>query len=56
MNGENYHKDSIEWVSKSKGGKVTYFNKKKNYVKSSMDQNLKQILLILFLIKKQLIF
>ena len=31
----NYHKGSIEWVSKSSGGKVVYFNKKENYVKTS---------------------
>ena len=31
----NYHKESIEWIPKSKGGKVTYFNKKENYVKTS---------------------
>ena len=30
-----YHKGSIEWVSKSSGGKVVYFNKKENYVKTS---------------------
>ena len=32
---KKYHKDSIEWVSKSMGGKVVYFNKKNNYVKTS---------------------
>ena len=32
---QNYHKGSIEWVSKSSGGKVVYFNKKENYVKTS---------------------
>jgi sulfide dehydrogenase [flavocytochrome c] flavoprotein subunit len=31
----NYHKGSVEWVSKSSGGKVVYFNKKENYVKTS---------------------
>ena len=31
----NYHRGSIEWVSKSSGGKVVYFNKKENYVKTS---------------------
>jgi sulfide dehydrogenase [flavocytochrome c] flavoprotein subunit len=32
---QNYHEGSIEWVSKSSGGKVVYFNKKENYVRTS---------------------
>lgn len=31
----NYYKESIEWISKSNGGKVVYFDKKENYVKTS---------------------
>jgi sulfide dehydrogenase [flavocytochrome c] flavoprotein subunit len=37
----NYHKGSIEWVSKSSGGKVVYFDKKENYVKTSNGSKIK---------------